>query len=342
MQRDSVGYNKRKAASHFRRAREYEERANACFGAHDTVNLDSKEGDGLLDATGLIKVVYEGAAIPCTVTRSAGEIGLVVAGDSGECLKFSVYTGKGHAVVYILDVATPVCPVPDVQHKGAFLLLFVEEICRQVGVRTVMLTDASTIPCGEASVDLQFLSIIRHGRSWYERRGFSYQNASNKHNISAIAKSSLDEICRSLSSLDAGRQRMLKEAWLAEDIASFKESFPEFRDEGYASSVSKKPHKERSLKERLFVRVINADYGFSMLSSKAARMCELARRYKSEGNGDSLGGFLSHLWSSGMCTEYVEAMSVLYPDEAKVRAYIDPGILPRYVRGDTSMIKHLW
>ena len=138
--RDSFGYNKRKAASHFRRAREYEERAKACFGAQDTVNLDSKGGDGLLDASGLIKVVYEGAAIPCTVTRPAGEIGLVVAGDSGDCLK--VMLGKGHAVVYILDVATTVCPVPDVQHKGAFLLRFVEEICRQVGVRTVMLTDA--------------------------------------------------------------------------------------------------------------------------------------------------------------------------------------------------------
>ena len=355
-----------KAASHFRRAREYD--AKASFGAAEsvTVNLDSKEGDGLLDASGSVRVVFEGAVIPCTITPTASEIEIVVAGDPRECLNFSVYTGKSQANISILEVRSIVCPLPDTKFKGAFLLRFAEEICRQIGIRSVTLKDGSTIPCGAASVDLQFLSCITHGRSWYERQGFSYQNAPERHNISAVAGSSISEICKSLSALDAEKQGQLKPSWLAEDIADFKEFRPEFRNEEYAASVCKKAVGKRTLPERLFMRTLTEDYGFSELSSKVARMCVLADRYKRSGhvtqltqlglpamkrskgesNTDSLGGFLVSLWSSSMCTEYVDAISLLCPAipkraEAAARGYIDPSILPRYVRGDTSMIKHL-
>ena len=359
----AVRYNN-KAASHFRRAREYD--AKASFGAAEsaTVNLDSKEGDRLLDASGSVRVVFEGAVIPCTITPTASEIEIVVAGDPRECLNISVYAGKRQANISILEVRSIVCPLPDTKFKGAFLLRFAEEICRQMGIRSVTLIDGSTIPCGAASVDLQFLSCITHGRSWYERQGFSYQNAQKKHNVSAVAGSSISEICKSLSALDAEKQGQLKQKWLAEDIADFQEFRPEFRNEEYAASVGKKA--ERTHPERLFMRTLTMDYGFSALSSKVARMCVLADRYKRSGgvtqltqlgspamkrpkgesNTDSLGGFLVSLWSSSMCTEYVDAISLLCPAipkgaEAAARGYIDPSILPRYVRGDTRMIKHL-
>lgn len=340
-----------KAIAHFGRAREYDALSKARFGVAESsgpqlVSLDSKEGDRLLDASGSVKIVYDGVEVPCAITRTASEMQVRVAGDS-DCLNFSVYMGKNQSVIYILEVATITCPLPDMPSKGRFLLRFVDEICRQIGIRTVTLTDASTIPCGAASVDLQFLSFIRYGQSWYERQGFSYQSTSKRHNISAIAGSSISAICKFLLALDAEQQSRLKQKWLAEDITAFKDSFPQFSNEAYAASASKKPTTEMSLKERLFLRVLTADYGFSDLTAKVTRMCALAAQYKSNSNSDTLGVFLVRVWSPSTCADYVDVMSVLYPSipparDGGARGYIDPSILPRYVRGDTSMIKQLW
>nr|WRJ70076.1 hypothetical protein TetV2_00631 [Oceanusvirus sp.] len=57
---------------------------------------------------------------------------------------------------------------------GAELLRLAAARAKEAGARTLRLQDASYVSCGNGGplVSLAVLSLIRHGRTWYERHGF--------------------------------------------------------------------------------------------------------------------------------------------------------------------------
>ena len=76
------------------------------------------------------------------------------------------------------------------------------------------------------------------------------------------------------------------------------------------------------------------------LPSKIYNILRIIEEYqKDEKNTDSLSGFITYVWNkndSNNFPEYIEILSVLYPDTGK--RYIDESILPAFPR-ETSMIK---
>jgi len=144
------------------------------FGAPHEINLDAELGIRLIGHTGPATVIHKEVEVPCTVAVTDAAVDFIVQGGELACLYMTIQPRDQIAKLNILNVEENSCPLSaDMQHKGAFLLGLAEELCRQVGVRTVSLEDSSHVTTSEGlMVDLQFRSVMRHGASWYERQGY--------------------------------------------------------------------------------------------------------------------------------------------------------------------------
>jgi hypothetical protein len=225
--------------------------------------------------------------------------------------------------------------------QGSFLLHLVDEICIQLGVTTVKLDDDSNIKCDGEQVSLEFRSLMKHGKSWYEIHGFSYQNKEKKDIVNKIRNTSLDKITKYLSTFDTKKQSELKLQWTREALDRLYILYPDLKDEDYRNSL-----KETSYEKKRLKRIMEDDY--SELPNIIEKFQRIISEYKKEYNKDKLGEFLAYVWDKN-CLEYMEIVSFLYPKidatlgGYKRNMYIERGVLPEFPNEDEDsfMIKFL-
>ena len=138
-------------------------------------------------------LIYKGYDIECTINRSDTKLKIKIVGKKGDCLEFLIYNyndnRKKYACIDLISISDNECPLSkEIEKKGTFLLSMVDEICKQLEVNTLKLTDGSYIKCkkNEITVGLQFLSLMKYGFSWYERNGFSYEDEKVRDTVNKI------------------------------------------------------------------------------------------------------------------------------------------------------------
>ena len=320
------------------------------------VNLDLKEGSKLNDVNGDIILVYDNIKIRCTVKTTELEINIRIIGKN-DCLDFSIYKTKHFAYIHVLNVYENECPLPETS-QGSFLLRLVDEICRQsTDVNILKLSDESYIICNGNTVDLQVLSLMKYGVSWYERNGFSYESKTKKDIVNKICNTSVQKIKDFLTSFLTNFETekiKLNDIWKKNDLNNWYIKYPEFRDYDYVNSVSN-TDKRFIFRKRLYQKLIDNEYSFSELPDKIRIVLDILSKYQENlekdfekesdedkinkiiREKDSLSYFLTYVWSKN-CSHYVKLMDVLYPNIREGKMYIDESILLEFPR-DSSMIK---
>lgn len=314
------------------------------------INLDSdlKDVDKILEIKDIDKdkyvtLIYKGYNIPCTINKKSDrETEIKIEGREDDCLEFSIYIDDVNRTAYIglISITDNECPLPEeIDKKGSYLLSMVDEICSQLKINTLKLTDGSYITCkknGE-TVSLAFLSLMKYGSSWYERNGFSYSDDKTKDimdkfrdeirniPISEIVthfKKLVKDLVKNIKQVEQTAQERHLENWYTNN--------PEFKrqdgDERQKYLNGLKHASKRSLITR-FNNVKNIKYDFKKLElkEKIEIMLEIMRKYD---KNLKLHQFLTHLWNKD-CSEYVDVMRVLYP-KVDTRNYIDESILPNF------------
>lgn len=231
-------------------------------------------------------LIWNGITIPCFVEKVEDIYYIQIKGKRPglECLNFIILKNDKKVSISMLYVFDNNCPGPE-KGQGWFFLALVDEICRQLEIKTLTLSDGSYITSKDGlEVSLEFQSLMKYGFSWYERQGFFYESKTKKDIVNKIRNTPISKI---------------------------KDSLVDFA-------------KDKSNK----------------LPSKIYNTLRIIEEYqKDEKNTDSLSGFITYVWNkndSNNFPEYIEILSVLYPDEGK--RYIDESILPDFPR-ETSMIK---
>jgi len=316
----------------------------------------------IYDIHGHIDLIWKAITIPCIIKKTVSGINIRIIGED-DCLEFSIDNDK-NAYIHILNVADNDCPGPK-ERQGSFFLLFVDEICRQLEVKSLKLSDESSITSKDGSKDgltvsLEFLSLMKYGLSWYERNGFSYQNKTKKDIVNKIRNTPISEIKAFLSAfandLDHDKKQLeLRDKWKKKDLENWYVNFPEFLDKDYLkyiNSLSETTHShdptqfasQRTLiiRNNRFKTLKASEYDFSELPSKIKNTLVIISNYEEdEEYTDTLSGFLTYVWNknnSNNFEEYIEIMSVLYPDISGGKMYIDESILPAFPT-DSYMIK---
>jgi hypothetical protein len=64
--------------------------------------------------------------------------------------------------------------------SGKIVMKIMIEICKKIGVKKIMLTDTSHIPCGKYSLDLKLVYTMTHGVPWYHQFGFRSEDKANR------------------------------------------------------------------------------------------------------------------------------------------------------------------
>jgi len=165
-----------------------------------TFNLDLKDPDlkRIYDtADGNIKLKWHGNTIPCILENGSYAIFIKIIGNDYNCLTFSFVKAEKIAYIELLSVFENNCPGPE-KLKGSFFLGLVDEICRQLEVKSLKLSDESCITSKKGlkvvKVGLEFLSLMKYGRSWYERHGFVYEDQRRKDILIQISKTPISRI----------------------------------------------------------------------------------------------------------------------------------------------------
>ena len=313
-------------------------------GSIPVINLDLKEGYKIYDMNGNVTLIYEGIDIPYTININ-DKIEIKIVGKEDYCLEFLLDNTTKDAYINLLAVTDNECPLPEkLLHKGPFLLRMVDELCEQLQVKTLKLADASYIRCkiNGITVSLEFQSLMKHGLSWYERNGFSYENKTKKDIITLIRKTPISKIREFFSILDKDLDKDIGQVELRakckrKDLENWYEKYPEFRNQEYVNSLEDVTKGTLRMRRIAFKKLITDDYDFSELPHKIKIMLNIISEYeKDKKNTDSLSDFLTYLWVNN-CSEYIEVMDVLYPKNG-IRKYIDESILPDFPTY-SSMIK---
>jgi hypothetical protein len=324
-------------------------------------------------ADGDINLKWHGNIIPCILEKVDDKINIRILGKN-DCLDFSIFK-DGTAYIDLLSILENNCPGPD-NGKGSFFLGLVDEICRRLEIKTLELVDQSTIKSkDDLRVSLEFLSLMKHGLSWYERHGFSYKDQRRKDIVNKIRNtpiSKIEEVFLDFASDLVADPEKVKDKLKKKVLENWYRNNPEFREEKilienwyrkapelkYAESleaffIKNKDSYDKNytpLKNFMFKikRFLNLklnfnkiDYGFSELSSKIYNTLRIIEEYRTnKEKSDSLSGFLTYVWdknNSNNFREYIEILSLLYPNSEE-KIYIEESILPAFP-ADTGMIK---
>ena len=305
------------------------------------INLDSNDGYKINSVSGNISLIYQGNKIPCIIQTIESEISIRIFGlGKNVCLDLAINNAEKIANLHTIDVDGNECPL-SMSSQGSFLLHLVDEICIQLGVTTVKLTDDSHITCDGEQVSLEFRSLMKHGKSWYEIHGFSYENKEKKDIINNIRNTSVNKITKYLSTFDTNKKLKLKTQWTQEALERLYIIYPELKNQDYLNSL-----KENSYEKKLYKKIMEEDY--SELPNKIKKFLRIISEYKKEYNKDTLGEFLTYLWYKN-CSDYIEIVSFLYPkidrqlDGYRGNMYIERGVLPEFPNEeeDSYMIKFL-
>ena len=290
--------------------------------AKPIINLDSKDGYKINSVSGNISLIYQGNIIPCIIETVNGEISIRILGKDVNCLHLVINNVEKIANINIINVEGNDCPL-SMSSQGSFLLHLVDEICIQIGVTKIELFDDSHIKCNGMEVSLEFLSLMKHGKSWYERHGFSYENKEKKDIINNIRNTSLNKIREFLSTFDTNKQLELKTEWTQEALEEWYTTHPKFKNQDYVDSLD-----EKSSEKIRFNKIMKEDYNFSELPDKIKKFLRIISEYKKEYDKDTLADFLTYVWSKN-CSDYVDIVSVLYPRIPRhgEKMYIDQSIL---------------
>jgi hypothetical protein len=323
-----------------------------------TFNLDLQDDVKRIydTADGNINLKWHGNIIPCIVVTTEDKRNIRILGDDDDCLEFSIFK-DGTAYIDLLKVFNNNCPGPK-QQQGKFFLELVDEICRQLEIKTLELVDESTITSkdGLRGVSLEFQSLMKYGYSWYERHGFHYQSKTKKLIVNQIRKTPISKIKDFLIGFAKdlnGDTKQLKDKLKKQALENWYRKYPVFREEEYVKSLVKQ-YTDKSydktipqikilmMRTKFFLALNELDYDFSGLPSKINNILRIIEEYrKNEENPDSLSGFLTYVWNkndSNNFREYIKILSVLYPDIKEGTMYIDERILPAFPT-DSNMIK---
>lgn len=346
--------------------------------ADSIINLDSSDGYKINRLVNIISqnitLIYEGNKIPCTIKTVENTINIRImekktyapspegecvaqTGQSDEkddegkgcCLDFSIDNVEKIAEIDIINVAVNHCPLPKSSiSQGSFLLRLVDEICGQLDINTVTLLDDSHITCNGKKVNLEFLSLMKYGKSWYELQGFSYKNEDKKDIVDHIRKTSLDKIIEFLLTFDTNKQLALKTKWREEDLEYWYDTYPEFKDRDYVNTLYTKH--TLTFTEKLIKEKMDKDYDFSTLPDKINIFFSCKKEYDKKYKDEEYDGeeyntvshFLTYVWSKN-CSEYLDIVSILCPEINGLRSYMDEKILLDFPNdeNDLLMIKHL-
>jgi hypothetical protein len=272
-------------------------------------------------------VVHKGFEVPCVVKPIDAGFDLIVQGRELECLYMSLHPHRQIAKINILNIHENACPLKDdMPSKGAFLLGLAEELCRQVGIRTVSLDDSSYVTTREGvSVDLQFLSVMRHGSSWFERRGYTptcVVEGGRAEAIAAARFASVSAVCAFIGKLGPAEEAATKARWAAEYRACVLSDSPDVKGRLRVSSFANADTRY--------------DEFFAQLASRAALLSEYVEKYKKARESDRLCDFLGFVWTESSAS-YVAIASLLFPSLALKAGYNDnkrqlfpPSILPPF------------
>lgn len=306
-------------------------------------------------ADGDISLNWHGNIIPCIVVTTEDKINIRILGDDDDCLDFSIFKDDKHVYIGLLKVFNNNCPGPK-QQQGKFFLELVDEICRQLEIKTLKLSDESTITSkdGLRGVSLEFQSLMKYGLSWYEKNGFHYQSKTKKDIVNKIRNtpiSKIKEVLIDLASDLVSDPKQLKDKLKKRAIENWYRKNPEFPNEDVKSLVERynQPYDRRDrevtrlrFKITRFLNLTNLEYDFSELSSKIKNTLRIIEEYQTnKEKSDSLSGFLTYVWDkndSNNFPEYIEILSLLYPDTWEGKIYIDESILPAFPT-DSNMIK---
>jgi hypothetical protein len=275
-------------------------------------------------------LIYKGYDIKCTINRSDTKLEIKIVGKKGDCLEFLIYNyneDKKYAYIGLISISDNECPLSEeIEKKGTFLLSMVDEICKQLEIDTLKLTDGSYIKCkkNQITVNLQFLSLMKYGFSWYERNGFSYKDNTDRDAVNKIREirnkpiSEIRDYFKDLSKELVKDIGQVERKAVIRNLENWKKSHPNFEEQ-----LENKP----SLKTR-FNNVLNTKYDFKGLENKINIMLNIISEYEKANENSNLYEFLTYLWDND-CSKYVDVMSVLYPEQS-TRNYIDESILPNF------------
>ena len=290
-----------------------------------------------------VTLIYKGYPIPCTINKiSDTETEIKIKGEKEDvCLEFSININDNKktrtAYIGLISITNNECPPKEIEKKGAFLLSMVDEICRQLKINILKLSDGSYLTCkkNREEVSLAFLSLMKYGFSWYERNGFSYGDDETKKmvdKIREIRNKPISEIRKYFEILVRELVEDIKQVELKAQerhLENWYTNHPEFpkqedRWQKYLNGLN--PTAKRSLTTR-FDNVKNIKYDFKKLKlkEKIEKMLEIISKYD---ENLKLNQFLTFLWDTN-CSEYVDVMAVLYPT-VDTRNYIDQNILPNF------------
>jgi len=306
-------------------------------------------------ADGDMNLKWHGNIIPFILKKVDDKINIRILG-TYDCLDFSIFK-DGTAYINLLNVFENDCPVPE-KGQGSFFLALVDEICRQLEIKTLKLDDQSTITSkDDLEVSLEFLSLMKYGLSWYERHGFTYKDKTKKDIVKQIRNTPISKIKEFLIGFAKdlnGDTKELKDKLKKQALENWYRKYPDFRNEKYVKSLVEQYTNESydktnrqirilMFKTKRFLALNELDYDFSGLPSKINDILRIIEEYrKNEENPDSLSGFLTYVWNkndSNNFREYIKILSVLYPDiKEGTTMYIDERILPAFPT-DSNMIK---
>ena len=284
---------------------------------NDTARLDLDAGDGkrLIGLTGRVTVIHKGVEVPCTVEDTDNGIGFIVQGQYLECLFMTLQPRRQIAKISALRAERNSCPLKeDMPSKGAFLLGLAEELCAQVGIHTALLDDSSHVTTRDGlSVDLQFLSVMRHGASWYERHGYITTcdvEGGREQAIAAVRLASVAAICEFLGKFGSREQASAKVRWVDEYRVGEMLDFA-------ASKALIETQETLSVRDKRRVQALakadaRYDSFFDNLAARVSLFLEWAERYKKVSDGDHLCDFLDFVWAKSSAS-YVSIARMLFP-----------------------------
>jgi hypothetical protein len=303
---------------------------------------------------GDINLKWHGNIIPFILKTADDKISIRILG-TYDCLDFSIFK-DGTAYINLLNVFENDCPVPE-KGQGSFFLALVDEICRQLEIKILELSDESSITSENGlKVSLEFQSLMKYGLSWYERHGFTYKDKTKKDIVKQIRNTPISKIKEFLIGFAKdlnGDTKELKDKLKKQALENWYRKYPDFRNEKYVKSLveqyTNKSYDKTNAQIRIlmfrtkkFLALNELDYDFSGLPSKINNTLRIIEEYeKDEKYTDSLSGFLTYVWNkndSNNFREYIKILSVLYPDIMEGKMYIDESILPAFP-ADSNMIK---
>ena len=297
------------------------------------LNLDLNGGKHLIATDGAVDVIFRGHAIPCEVQMKTDHVELRVHGIE-LCLHFTIDVNESSIYIYALNITDNQCPLSaDIKSKGAFLLEFVDEIARQLGIRTISLLDASYRLCNGGKhdgelVDFSFLSTMIHGESWYEKNGFRYVS-DDKERREKTRHASITKIGAYFRRFSQTDQSNAAQKQKAENLASFYRRNPQFLDAEYAASLLDSTQRTTTLRERLFKKIIADQDEPDPVLNQIRILHDSIRMFRKTHSSVRLCDFLTYVWYAD-CSSYVEIVRLLFPPAHQ--KHLPERILPDYPR----------